>query len=177
MLIPIETKRLILRPLELVDVDALFLLDSNADVMRYVGMEPLTERSESEKVLEMIRNQYQTNNIGRFAVIEKESNRMIGWCGLKLYKDKINNHENFYEIGYRFLPEFWGKGYATEANLPFIKRAFEEMNIENLYAYAHIDNEASHHVLRKLGFKENGHFEEPDGTCIWFEISKEDYFK
>ena len=169
MLNPIETERLILRPLVAEDVDRLFLLDSNPEVMKYVGQPVLTEPRQSQAVIEMIQAQYEKFGIGRFAVIEKELNLLIGWCGLKFIDYEINSHQNFYEIGYRFLPEFWGKGYATESNKPFIDRAFNEMGVKKLFACAHEDNVGSHHVLQKLGFKIQGDFMEPDGRCIWFE--------
>lgn len=169
MLNPIETERLILRPLVAEDVHRLFLLDSNPQVMKYVGQPVLTEPRQSQAVIEMIQAQYEKFGIGRFAVIEKESNFLIGWAGLKFVDYKVNGYQNFYEIGYRFLPEFWGKGYATESNKPFVDRAFNEMGVNELFAYAHEDNTGSHHVLQKLGFEIQGDFIEPDGRCIWFE--------
>lgn len=175
MLKPIETERLLLRPLVKEDAGRLFLLDSNPEVMKYVGMKPLIQISESEKVIEMIQNQYQDNGIGRFAVIEKQSNLLIGWSGLKLNRETIHHHRDFYEVGYRFLPEFWGKGYATESVEASLKLGFEKMNLEILYAYAHAENTASLQVLKKTGFLLKENFEEEDGTCIWFEMPKEIY--
>lgn len=168
MLNPIETERLILRPLVAEDVHRLFLLDSNPQVMKYVGQPVLTEPSQSRAVIEMIQAQYEKFGIGRFAVIEKESNLLIGWAGLKFVDYEVNGHQDFYEIGYRFLPEFWGKGYATESNKPFVGRAFNEMGVKELFAYAHEGNAGSHHVLQKLGFEIQGDFMESDGRCIWF---------
>ena len=84
MLKSIETARLLLRPLEKNDAERLFLLDSNPEVMKYVGQPVLSEVSQTREVLEMIQKQYQENGIGRYAVIEKESGLLIGWCGLKI---------------------------------------------------------------------------------------------
>ncbi len=175
MLNPIETSRLILRPLEKNDAERLFLLDSNPEVMKYVGQLVLSKAEESEKVIEKIQQQYAENGIGRYAVVEKESGLLIGWSGLKLFTGKINNHENFYELGYRFLPEFWGKGYATESSKAFLDAGFNVMNLKVIYAYAHSRNDASNHTLQKLGFQKTSEFHEHDGICFWYELEKENF--
>lgn len=173
MLKPLETSRLILRPLEKSDAERLFLLDSNPQVMKYVGQPILHAPEESAKVIEMIRRQYCENGTGRFAVVEKESGLLIGWNGLKLNRESVNGHQNFYELGYRLMPEFWGKGYAVESSVAFLNVGFAQMNLEVIYAYAHQENQASLKVLQKLGFAQTGTFEEPDGTCCWLELPKE----
>ena len=109
----LETERLILRKLENEDFERMFLMDSDPDVMKYLG-KPLTTREESKEVIQMIQKQYEENGVGRLAVIEKESGLLIGWCGLKLMTKPINGYINTLDLGYRFIPEFWGKGYATE---------------------------------------------------------------
>ena len=172
LIAPFETERLQLRPLEKSDVGRLFLLDSNPEVMKYVGQTTLSKPEETEKVIEMIQSQYEKFGIGRFAVVEKETGLLIGWSGLKFIDYEINGFKNFYEVGYRFLPESWGKGYATECGKSFINKAFNEIKVNEIFAYAHTENTDSHHVLKKLGFKQNGNFEEPDGTCYWFELKK-----
>lgn len=175
MLKPIETERLILRPLEKEDAERLFLLDRDPVVMKYVGVPPVTKIADSAHVIQLIQQQYKDNGIGRFGVIEKQSNLLIGWSGLKLNHEKVNQHQGFYEVGYRFLPDFWGKGYATESVERSLELAFDEMKLEVVYAYVHSENLASLQVLKKTGFVENGTFEEEDGTCIWFEMTEEVY--
>ena len=175
MLKPIETPRLILRPLEKNDAERLFLLDSNPEVMKYVGQPVLTEIAQTKQYLEMIQKQYEDNGIGRYAVIEKESGLLIGWSGLKLITEKINNHENFYELGFRFAPEFWGKGYAKESSKAFLEAGFNEMNIDVIYAYADSENDASNSALRKLGFETKNNFIDSGDDCIWYELKKENF--
>ncbi len=169
---PFETQRLQLRPLQKSDSARLFLLDSNPDVMKYVGQPVLTKPEESEKVIEMIQAQYEKFGVGRYAVVEKQSELLIGWCGLKFNTENVNGYQNFYELGYRFLPEFWGKGYAKESSRGFIEKAFNEIKIDTLYAYAHSENAASNSALQKLGFEKTGEFQEPDGICFWYEMKK-----
>ena len=174
---PIETERLILRKLEASDAERLFLLDKNAEVMKYLGVKTINDIAETEKNINFIQNQYQENGIGRFAVIEKSSGLLIGWAGLKFITEPINNHNRFYDLGYRFLPEFWGKGYATESAKAWLRYGFEKKNLHEIFAHAHSENHASNHTIRKLGFEAKGTFiDELDGAeCYWYELKKEKF--
>ncbi|MCX8534384.1 GNAT family N-acetyltransferase [Chryseobacterium luquanense] len=175
MNIYLETKRLILRKFEEADYERLFLLDSDPEVMKYIGMPVLSKVEESKKVVKMIMQQYKDNGLGRLAVIEKESGLLIGWSGIKLNTSEVNGYHNFYELGYRFLPETWGKGYATESGKASLNYGFNDLKAEIVYAYAHSGNLASNHILTKLGFEKTGEFTEPDGICFWYELKKENF--
>ncbi|QOW11767.1 GNAT family N-acetyltransferase [Kaistella flava (ex Peng et al. 2021)] len=171
----IETPRLILREIISEDVERVFLLDSNPDVMKYIGVKPVTKLEESEETIKKIRKQYQENGIARWAVIEKESNLLIGWSGLKLLTESLNGFQNVYELGYRFLPEYWGKGYATESGKAVLDYGFNKMNLGGIYACVDIQNVDSNKILKdKLGFKEQGTFIDDldNATCYWYELEK-----
>ncbi|NIF04407.1 GNAT family N-acetyltransferase [Chryseobacterium sp. Tr-659] len=169
----IETKRLILRKLEDTDFERIFLLDSNPEVMKYIGVPVLTDIHQSKDVINMIRKQYEENGVGRLGVVEKESGLLIGWSGLKLLTQEINGYKNVLELGYRFLPESWGKGYAVEAGIASLDYGFNDLNAKVIYACAHSEHEVSNHILRKLGFEKTGEFEESDGICFWYELTRE----
>ena len=174
----IETPRLILREIVFTDVERIFLLDSNPAVMKYIGVKPVTTLEESEETIKKIRKQYQENGIARWAVIEKESNLLIGWSGLKLLTEPINGFKNVYELGYRFLPESWGKGYATESGKAVLDYGFNEMKLDKIYACVDIENFNSDKILKdKLGFESKGTFVDPldDATCNWYELEKEKF--
>lgn len=83
MNILLETERLILREILSTDEMALFRLDSNPNVHRYLGNNPISSIEESSESIKHIRRQYTQNGIGRFAVVLKETNEMIGWSGIK----------------------------------------------------------------------------------------------
>jgi len=174
MNIYLETERLILREIIPNDVEDFFAMDSNPEVVKYVGIKPLTDINQSLKMIESIRNQYQENGIGRWAVIRKEDGKLIGWSGLKLIKE-INNHQNIHELGYRFTPEYWRKGYATETSVAVLNYAFNEMKLNQVFAYADVENDASNHILRKLGFEEKGTFIDEGDNCFWYELKKENF--
>lgn len=171
----LETERLLLRKFEEEDYKRLFLLDSNPEVMKYVGMQPLSKPEESKEVVKMIMQQYEDNGLGRLAVIEKETGLLIGWSGLKLHTSEINGYKNFYDLGYRFLPETWGKGYAQESAKASLEFGFNDLNAEAIYAHAHSENVTSNYILKKIGFEKTGEFTEPDGICFWYEFKKENF--
>ncbi len=171
----LETNRLIMRPFEETDAEGLFLLDSNPEVMKYVGGVVSTEIEQSRQMIEFIQNQYKENGVGRLAVIEKSSNILIGWSGLKYLTKEINGMKNVYELGYRFLPEYWGKGYATETAIAALSYAFSEIKTDVVYAMAVTENAGSNHVLRKLGFEELGTFLDDGDLCYWYKLEKKNY--
>ncbi|PTT76614.1 GNAT family N-acetyltransferase, partial [Chryseobacterium sp. HMWF001] len=125
-----------MRKFEETDAERLFLLDSDPEVMKYIGVPPLSDITESENVIKMIQQQYLDNGVGRLAVIEKESGLLIGWSGLKLITQEINGYNNIYDLGYRFIPEYWGKGYALESAKASLDFGFHHLKAETIYAHA-----------------------------------------
>lgn len=171
----LETNRLIMRPFEERDAEGLFLLDSNPDVMKYVGGVVSTKIEQSQQMIEFIQKQYKENGVGRLAVIEKSTNTLIGWSGLKYLTSEINGMKNVYELGYRFLPEYWRKGYATETARAALNYAFNEIKTDVVYAMAVTENTGSNRVLQKLGFEELGTFLDDSDLCYWYRLKKENY--
>ncbi|SMP24498.1 GNAT family N-acetyltransferase [Chryseobacterium profundimaris] len=171
----LETERLILREFEETDAERMFLMDSRPEVMKYIGIPPLTDIRETENIITMIRRQYADHGVGRLAVIEKESGLLIGWSGLKFLTQEVNGYQNVYDLGYRFMPEYWGKGYATESAKASLDFGFNGLKIDIIYAHAHCENQASHRVLKKQGFLKTGEFTEPDGVCFWYELNRKNY--
>ena len=165
-----ETDRLILRELLPEDVKGMFELDSDEEVHRYLGGNPVNSINQSIADIEFIRKQYLENGIGRWAVIEKSTNNFIGWSGLKLITDEVNNHTNYYDIGYRFIKKSWGKGYATESAMTVIKYGFEQMSLKEIIGIADIENEGSINVLEKCGLKKLGNFDYNGRLHYWMKI-------
>lgn len=150
----LETQRLILRPLELSDAEDMFAMDANPLVHKYLWQNPSKSIEESIKTIEYVRNQYEKNNIGRFATVLKETGEFIGWTGIKFIDDHVENgNTNFYDFGYRLNERFWNKGYATEATQFWLDYGFNQMKIEVMNAYTHAENDASNHILQKCGMQ------------------------
>lgn len=148
----LETDRLILRPLELSDAQEMFAMDKNPEVHKYLWQKPAQTIEESIKVIDYVLSQYKTNKIGRFATILKDTKEFIGWTGIKFVTEQPENGNiNFYDYGYRLNEKFWGKGYATEASIAWLDYGFNQMKIEKMNAYTHAENQASNHILKKIG--------------------------
>jgi len=169
----IETERLIMRELELSDAVGLFELDSNPEVLKYIGVDAVKTIEESESVVRMLQRQYAENGIGRWAVIEKSTGEFMGWSGLKLYREPINNQTNIYELGYRFIPRYWGRGFATESARAWVDFAFEELKIDKLFAVTDLEHDSSKNVLHKVGFKDIEVFKYNGEDVNWLEVTKE----
>jgi len=167
-----ETERLILRTLLETDVNGIFELDSDPEVHRYLGNNPITTIEQARDVISFIRKQYMENGIGRWAIIEKETNAFVGWGGFKFVTEVTNGHQNYYDLGYRLVKRFWGKGYATEAALASIDYAFNELKLSTIYAIADVENLPSRKVLEKCNFQYVETFEYFSAPHCWYELKK-----
>ena len=107
-----QTNRLVIRPFTLADAEEYFPLVSDPDILRFTGEGPVNSIDDARQIL-LTRpiSDYSKHGFGRMACVEKSSGRLIGFSGLKYLPDLDE-----VDIGYRFLPEAWGKGYATESS-------------------------------------------------------------
>jgi len=165
----IETERLLLRELLPSDDLGMYELDSNPEVHRFLGNNPVKSIDESREYIAVVRRQYLENGIGRWAVILKETGEFIGWAGLKL-ESNVNDHETFYDLGYRLIEKYWGKGYATEASKAFVDFGFNEMKLEVINAYVMAAHQGSRNTLEKAGLKFMEYFEYDGGQECWYEL-------
>lgn len=172
MNLTLETERLILRPLEISDAEAMFAMDNNPNVHKYLWQQPTQELNETIKIIKMVQKQYEENKIGRFATIIKETNEFIGWTGIKFVNNHVENgNTNFYDYGYRLNEKFWNKGFATEASIAWLDYGFNQMKIHEMNAYTHAENGASNHVLQKVGFNFVEDYPDENGvTWKWWQL-------
>ncbi|REH56081.1 RimJ/RimL family protein N-acetyltransferase [Tenacibaculum gallaicum] len=174
----LETERLILREFKKNDLEGIFELDSNPEVHKYLGNKPITTYKQAEDNIAFIQEQYKERGIGRFACIEKTSGDFIGWSGLKLNqgeKETLNGFTNFIDIGYRFIPRFWGKGYASEAAFACLDFGFKKLNYDIIYGAAETENIGSNKILQKIGLRYVNDFVFEGHEAKWYELKKSDY--
>ena len=171
---PSDTARLHFRPFTEDDTAGMFALDSDPDVHRYlggIGGRLLTEPAESLEMIRYIQAQYVANGIGRWAVLLRTTGEFMGWAGLKLVPGPINEHLNFYDIGYRFRPQFWGQGYGYEAAQAWLDYGFKTLQLPRICGYADAENVASRRILEKIGLEPGNTFVEDGTRCVWYEAA------
>jgi len=171
----IETPRLILRDMLPSDAEGMFELDSNPEVLKYLGGKTMKNMDEAHELISFIRRQYDDHGIGRWAAIEKASGDFIGWGGLKFITTVENNRTHFHDVGYRLIPRYWGKGYATESARSALAYAFTTMNLNEVVGTCHQDNKASRHALEKSGLRFVEQYMWKELRCDWLEITREQW--
>ncbi|MES2763441.1 MAG: GNAT family N-acetyltransferase [Bacteroidota bacterium] len=167
-----ETQRLILREIVPEDAEGFFELDSDPEVHKYLGNKPVKDIQQVKDVIQFVRQQYIDNGIARWAVVYKATNTFMGWAGLKLVKEKTNDHINYHDVGYRLIKKYWGQGIAYESAMASLAYGFDVMKLEKIYAAAHVDNIASNRVLTKAGLQFIETFDYAGDTCNWYQIDK-----
>lgn len=172
MQVHIETERLILRDLCNEDAQGIYELDSDPEVHNFLGKKPIKSLDEAVEIIEFINLQYQENGIGRWAVIDKESRSFIGWSGFKFITKPINGRKNYYDLGYRFIRKFWGKGFASESAKACLNYGFNKMNQKEFFAMADKNNLASNKILEKIGMIKIEEFDYDAVPHNFYKINK-----
>jgi len=149
----IETKRLILRKIEMNDARRMFdYIFSDHRVMDNLIKGPHKEISETIDRLTEITNHYVNENFCYWGIEMKESGELIGT--IDLYN--IDNGTENCEVGYNIGFNWWNQGYGSEALHAIIEFAFRFMNIHKISATHNIDNPASGRIMLKVGMKREG---------------------
>lgn len=139
----LETSRCLLREMDEGDAEAVYLLNLHPHVFLFTSDPPFQN---VEEAASFIRNydEYRKHGLGRWAVELKSNGAFIGWCGLRYLRE-----ENETDIGYRFLPEYWGQEFAVETALRCIEYGFET-GLKRIVARVHKENQRSIRVSEKL---------------------------
>ena len=175
----LETERLILRKISLDDTDDMFEYAKNAEVTKCLTWSPHPDKGFTFEYISYLQSRYGTGDFFDWAVVSKDSGKMIGTCGFTRFFFQHNGAE----IGYVLNPEYHGKGIATEALGRIIRYGFENLALERIEGKFMIENEASRRVMEKNGMifegvRRNGMLIKGIyrniGTCA---IIREDFFK
>ncbi|RKT19632.1 RimJ/RimL family protein N-acetyltransferase [Streptomyces sp. 1114.5] len=148
----LETGRLVLRPFAdtEADVDGLFALDSDPEVMRFInGGKPTTREAIRARTLPRLLHDHPSiGTRGFWAAEEKATGTFLGWFELRpLTEDGPLE----VELGYRLNRSAWGRGYATEGARALIDKAFTDLGVQRVTANTMAVNTRSRRVMEKSG--------------------------
>jgi RimJ/RimL family protein N-acetyltransferase len=149
---PLETPRLLLRPVAPPDADGLFAIFSDPAVMRYWSSPPWTRPEQARAMVEHEAAGLAAGTSVRFAVVRRDDERLIGTCSLFSLEEESRRAE----IGYALAASAWGLGHAAEAGLAVVTFAFDVLGLNRLEADIDPRNSASARVLERLGFRREG---------------------
>ena len=143
----LETARLVLREFDEGDVEPFYRLGSDPDVTRYVGGPALRDLDHARDALRSHPlADYHAHGFGRWACVLKSTGEVIGFAGLKRLAELGE-----VDLGYRFLPAYWGRGLATESGAAALDDGFTRLGLTRIIGLVDPRNAASVRVLEKLG--------------------------
>lgn len=148
-----ETDRLIHRAFSASDAEAFLNLNSDQQVMKYT-CEPLLQSLAEARRCILDYPDFDEIGFGRWACVLKSNQTVIGFCGLKYLPDLQT-----VDVGYRFLPEYWGQGLATEACIASLNFGLMTIKLPEIIGLVLPDNTASIRVLQKAGMGLEGEFQ------------------
>lgn len=142
-----QTDRLLLRPFEMVDIEATCRILCDPEVMKFSTRVKAPE--DVRGWIEDCIQDYSKLGFGIWAVVLKETGSVVGYCGLTEFPDIDSQSE--IEIGFRFERNSWSRGYATESANAVRDHAFNTLSLVRLIALVDPGNTASIRVVEKIG--------------------------
>lgn len=152
MTVCLETERLVLRECTTADVDDLFDLHNDPEVMRYIDGGNRTPRAEIEQVIlpGYLAGYRQHPGYGCWPATERATGAFVGWFSLVPHDD---GGAGTASLGYRLRTAAWGKGYATEGSRALVHRAFTDLGVRRVRAETMAVNHRSRRVMAKAGLR------------------------
>ena len=148
----LETDRIFLREMTQEDADFILKLLNDPAYIQNIGDRGIRTHHDARKYLqEKIIASYIQHGYGLFLVVDKQTNLPVGCCGL-INRESLAD----IDIGYAFLPEFRGQGYATESAKAVLAYGKTKLGLKRIVGITAVDNQGSINVLEKIGL----HFEE-----------------
>jgi RimJ/RimL family protein N-acetyltransferase len=168
-MIILETKRLLLRRFVSDDLDTLFALYSDPDVIAYIPDAPRTYEETKEELEWFMNGHPKFPELGLWATIYTETGRFIGRCGLLPWT--IEGQQEV-EVAFALSKEYWGQGLATEVAQALVQYGFETLGLSRLICLIEPQNQASINVATKLGMKFEKEGQDEKGPFLLYAINK-----
>ena len=180
---PIRTERLILRNWEDRDRKLFHRINSDERVMEFFPFR--RNRAETDAKMDEFRGWIEEDGYGFAAAEIAATGECIGFVGLLDTDDVPSLPYSAIEIGWRLAPEFWGKGYVTEASEAWLAFGFETLKLDEIVSFAVAENHRSTAVMKRLGMRADpsADFDHPDvpdshphlKRHVMYRLSREDW--
>ncbi len=144
----LRTERLVLRGWRDNDLDPFAALNADPEVMEF--MPRLLSRSECEAIIGRIRDYFDRNGFGWWAVEVPGKAPLVGFVGISVPSFEAH-FTPCVEIGWRLARAHWGQGYATEAARAAIAFGFEQAGLDEIVSFTAVINRRSQSVMQRLG--------------------------
>jgi ribosomal-protein-alanine N-acetyltransferase len=165
-----ETSRLLLRQFRGDDLDVYAEIMGDNEVGKGFPKGTGYTREESKRSLESIMNHWNKHGFGIWAMTDKQTHIVLGRCGLN-FIDEISE----VEVDFVVAPNYWRRGFATEAAKAALAHGFTALDLERIIALAKPENTASLKVIEKIGMHFVKYAQHWGVTLAYNEISKADY--
>ena len=146
----LETENLILRPFKDDDVDDYFGVLDSPEVRRWLHIPESLDRSDAWQQMAWFVGQRELRGTGHWALEEKKSGQFVGRAGL--HRPERHDWPGV-EVGWLLHPDYWGRGYATEAGAVAVRYGFEDLQVDKLFSCILPENHRSQAVAKRLGFE------------------------
>lgn len=171
----LATKRLVLRPMELDDINAVQKYAEKPSVVRFMEWGPNTVEQTKSFVQLVIEKNKETPRLSYdFIVTIKKTKEIIGACGIYFKDDKQPP-----SLGWVFDDLHWNKGYGTEVAARLLAFGFLTLNIPVIYAGAVYENAASWKIMERLGMRQVGTYKKTiknmEHVLVMYELTKLEY--
>lgn len=146
----LTTERMVLRRFTAADLDHLYELDNDPEVMRFLNGGTSTPREviQHDILPRFLRSYEHAEGFGYWAAIEQASGDFLGWFS---FRPTQEDNPAEVELGYRLRRAAWGQGYATEGSRALIQKGFTELGVQRVIATTYQDNIGSRRVMEKVG--------------------------
>ena len=148
----LETARLRIRPLQIIDSEAMYEIKSNPEATAKYGQQPDKSLEDTRVWVERRLEDYEKREDVYWVFTLKENDRVIGGCCFW----NFDPTSSCAEIGYELHPAYWNMGITSEALLVVVTYGFIEMELHRIEGLPMVSNEPSVKVLQKLGFNRKG---------------------
>ena len=154
----INTPRLILRQWQDSDTAPFIQMCADDEVMRYFPKK--LDATEATAFMQRMRDAIETRGWGLYATELKATGEFIGFIGLHTHPSEFEIADAP-EIGWRLLPQYWHKGYATEGAKAVLKHAFRNLRLDKIISFTTCLNTPSERVMQRIGMDKVREFDHP----------------